>query len=158
MCAVNGRIIKQIGLFQRGSLHQLRPPGPQETLNSVKDNRPKNLDLSTIRFPLPAIASILHRISGVFIFAGVAVLLWLFAESLSSEQGFSNVGMWLGNPIVKLVVWAIVAGLLYHLIAGIKHLLMDLGIGETLEGAKTGASLVIVLSVITIVLAGVWLW
>ncbi|MCB1648234.1 MAG: succinate dehydrogenase, cytochrome b556 subunit [Pseudomonadales bacterium] len=124
----------------------------------MKDNRPKNLDLSTIRFPLPAIASILHRISGVFIFAGVAVLLWLFAESLSSEQGFSNVGMWLGNPIVKLVVWAIVAGLLYHLIAGIKHLLMDLGIGETLEGAKTGASLVIVLSVITIVLAGVWLW
>lgn len=124
----------------------------------MKDNRPKNLDLSTIRFPLPAIASILHRISGVFIFAGVAVLLWLFAESLSSEQGFSNVGMWLGNPIVKLVVWAIVAGLLYHLIAGIKHLVMDLGIGETLEGAKTGASLVIVLSVITIVLAGVWLW
>ncbi|MCP5357244.1 MAG: succinate dehydrogenase, cytochrome b556 subunit [Pseudomonadales bacterium] len=124
----------------------------------MKDNRPKNLDFSTLRLPLPAITSILHRISGVFIFAGVAVLLWLFAESLSSQQGFNNVSMWLDNVIVKLVVWAVIAGLLYHLIAGIKHLVMDLGIGETLEGAQTGAKLVIAFSVITIVLTGVWLW
>ncbi len=86
------------------------------------------------------------------------MLLWLFAESLSSEQGFSNVGMWLDMLPVKLLVWAVLAGLLYHLIAGIKHLVMDLGIGETLSGAQTGAKLVIVFSVISIVLTGVWLW
>ena len=62
------------------------------------------------------------------------------------------------NLIVKLVIWAVVSGLLYHLIAGIKHLVMDLGIGETLEGAQTGAKLVVALSVISIVLTGVWLW
>ena len=124
----------------------------------MKDNRPKNLDLYTVRFPLPAITSILHRISGVFIFAGVFVLLWLLSESLSSEAGFTNVQQWLTATPVKLVIWAILAGLLYHLIAGIKHLVMDLGIGETLDGAKTGAVLVIALSAITIVLAGVWIW
>jgi len=57
-----------------------------------------------------------------------------------------------------VVVWGILAGLLYHLIAGVKHLVMDMGIGETLDGAKTGAKLVVVISVIAIVLAGVWLW
>jgi succinate dehydrogenase / fumarate reductase cytochrome b subunit len=124
----------------------------------VKDNRPKNLDFSTLRLPLPAITSILHRASGVFIFAGIAVLMWLFSESLSSEQGFNNVAMWMDNLIVKLLLWAVISGLLYHLIAGIKHLLMDLGIGETLEGAQTGAKLVVALSVISIVLTGVWLW
>jgi succinate dehydrogenase / fumarate reductase cytochrome b subunit len=124
----------------------------------VKDNRPKNLDFSTLRLPLPAITSILHRVSGVFIFAGIAVLMWLFSESLSSEQGFNNVAMWMDNLIVKLLIWAVISGLLYHLIAGIKHLLMDLGIGETLDGAQTGAKLVVALSVISIVLAGVWLW
>ena len=124
----------------------------------MKDNRPKNLDFSTFHLPLPAITSILHRISGVFIFAGAAVLLWLLNESLASEQGFNNVAMWMDNLIVKLLVWAVVSGLLYHFIAGIKHLIMDFGIGETLEGAQLGAKLVVVLSVISIVLTGVWLW
>ena len=86
------------------------------------------------------------------------MLLWLFSESLASEQGFSNVGIWMDNLIVKLVVWAVISGLLYHFIAGIKHLIMDLGIGETLQGAQLGAKLVVVLSAISIVLTGVWLW
>lgn len=124
----------------------------------MKDNRPKNLDFSTFHLPLPAITSFLHRVSGLFIFAGVAVLLWLLNESLASEQGFNNVATWMDNLIVKLLVWAVVSGLLYHFIAGIKHLIMDFGIGETLEGAQLGAKLVIVLSAIAIVLTGVWLW
>lgn len=124
----------------------------------VKDNRPVNLDFKTLRLPLPAITSILHRISGVIVFGGVFVLLWLLSSSLQSEAGFTDVQNWLATPLVKLIVWGILAGLLYHLIAGVKHLVMDLGIGETLQGANTGAKLVVVISVVAIVLAGVWLW
>lgn len=86
------------------------------------------------------------------------MLLWLLSSSLQSEAGFQDVQAWLAMPLVKLVVWAILAGLLYHLVAGVKHLVMDMGIGETLEGANTGAKLVVVVSVVAIVLAGVWLW
>ncbi len=124
----------------------------------MKDNRPINLDFKTLRLPLPAITSILHRISGVIIFGGVFVLLWLLSSSLKSEAGFLDVQAWLAMPLVKFIVWAILAGLLYHLIAGVKHLVMDLGIGETLEGANTGAKLVVVVSVIAMLLAGAWLW
>lgn len=102
--------------------------------------------------------SILHRISGVLIFVGTAVLMWLLAESLTSEEGFQRVGEWLQSPIVKLIVWGILSGLLYHLIAGLRHLLMDAGIGETLEGGRRGAMLIIVFSVISILIAGVWVW
>lgn len=82
----------------------------------------------------------------------------LLAESLASEQGFSNVQQWLDTLWVKLLLWSVLAGLLYHLIAGVRHLLMDLGIGETLEGGRMGAKLVVIFSVLAIVLAGVWLW
>ncbi len=124
----------------------------------MKDTRPKNLNLFAIKWPLAAITSIAHRISGVFIFIGVALLLYLLQLSLESETGFSMALDLLANPVVKFITWAIVAGLLYHLIAGIKHLLMDFGIGETKQGSLLGAQLTILLSLIAIAVSGVWIW
>tara|TARA_B100000315_G_C14302032_1_gene462299 strand:- start:208 stop:582 length:375 start_codon:yes stop_codon:yes gene_type:complete len=124
----------------------------------VKDDRPVNLDITTIRFPLAAIGSVIHRISGMFIFLGVALLLYLLDLSLQSQAGFDQVQALLDNFFVKFVTWAVVAALLYHLIAGIKHLLMDLGIGETTQDARTGALIVMSLSGIATVIAGIWLW
>jgi len=124
----------------------------------VKDTRPKNLNLFAIKWPLAAITSIAHRISGIFIFIGVAILLYLLEVSLESAAGFDFVLELLAKPLVKLLVWAIVAGLLYHLIAGIKHLLMDFGIGESKQGSLRGAQLTILFAVIAIAVAGVWIW
>ena len=112
----------------------------------------------TAWLPLPAIVSILTRASGVFIFLGMAVLLWLLDLSLSGEAGFAEAQQVLTSPMVKLVVWAIVSGLIYHALAGIKHLIGDFGVGETLEGGLLGARLVLVCSAILIALAGVWIW
>ncbi|HEY7884471.1 MAG TPA: succinate dehydrogenase, cytochrome b556 subunit [Cellvibrionaceae bacterium] len=124
----------------------------------MNKNRPVNLDLSTIKFPITALVSITHRVSGVFIFAGVAVLLWMLDSSLTSEEGFAAVQDALANPLCKLVIWAILAGLAYHLVAGIRHLIMDCGIGESLEGGRLGAKLVVIISIVLIALAGVWVW
>lgn len=124
----------------------------------MKDTRPKNLNLFAIKWPLAAITSITHRVSGVFIFIAVAILLYLLELSLESEAGFATVVELFGNPLVKLLMWAIVAGLLYHLIAGCKHLIMDFGIGETKQGSLRGAQITIVLAVIAIAVTGVWIW
>lgn len=122
------------------------------------DNRPKNLDLLTFKYPLPAITSLLHRISGAFIFAGVALMLYMLDLSLQSEAGFQQVLGLLDNVVVKLLAWAVLAGLLYHLIAGIKHLLMDMGIGETLRGGVIGARITIAASALAMIIAGLWIW
>jgi len=124
----------------------------------VKDSRPVNLDLTKFKFPLPAITSILHRISGVLIFFGIAILLYLLDLSLRSPEGFSRASDWLVSPLVKFVVWVILSGLFYHLIAGIKHLTLDLGLGETTGGARASAMGTLVLAGIAAVIAGVWLW
>jgi len=128
-----------------------------ERLN-VKDTRPVNIDLTTIRFPLTAILSITHRITGVIIFVGVAILLYLLSLSLESEAGFVKAQQLVGSPIGKFVLWGIVSGLLYHLVAGTKHLIMDWGIGETLAGAAIGSRITLILSTLLIVIAGVWIW
>ena len=124
----------------------------------MKDNRPVNLDLSQFSFPLPALTSIVHRVTGVALFVGVAILMYVLELSLSSEEGFNAAKECLDSIFVKLIMWGLVSALLYHLVAGIKHLLMDLGIGESLEGGQLGAKVVIAVSVVLILLAGVWLW
>lgn len=124
----------------------------------MNKKRPVNLDLSTIKFPIMAIASITHRVTGVVLLAGVLVLLWMLDTSLSSEEGFAAVRETLTLPIAKAVVWAVLAALSFHLVAGLRHLLMDLGIGESLKGGRTGAGLTFAIAFILIILAGAWLW
>ncbi len=111
-----------------------------------------------MRLPITAWASIVHRVSGVFIFAGMAVLLWALDTSLEGPESFAGLQECLANPLAKLVIWAIVAGLIYHTVAGTKHLLMDAGIGESFEGGVLGARIVIVVSAVLILLAGAWIW
>lgn len=122
------------------------------------DKRPVNLDIGTIKLPITAYVSILHRASGVALIGAVGILLGLLAYSLKSAEDFASVQACLASVPMKLLMWAVMAAVIYHLVAGIKHLVMDMGIGETLEGGKRGAMLVVVFSVIGILLAGVWIW
>ena len=109
-----------------------------------------NLDLTTIRFPITAISSILHRITGVILFLFIPLLLWALGTMLISTEGFAKVESCFANPIVKFINWGLLSCLLYHVVAGIRHLLMDMGIGESKTGGKRGAQLVLVISAILI--------
>lgn len=113
----------------------------------------------TIKLPITAYSSILHRISGVILFFGIIVLLWGLDKSLASEQGFAEVKECLTGGFAKLVVWVLLSALLYHLVAGIRHVLMDMGLaGETMAAGKLGAKAVLVIAAVLILLAGVWIW
>ena len=128
----------------------------------MKSNRPVNLSLGQVlavnlRSPV-AIASILHRLSGVIVFLLVPVLLWLLDKSLSSAESFAYVhDVVFGNIFVRLVVWVFVAGLIYHFIAGVKHLIADVGVGEELQSGRIAATLALVLSALAIIAAFVWI-
>lgn len=124
----------------------------------MKSQRPVNLDLRTIKLPITAYTSILHRASGVILFVGLAIMLYALDKSLASEEGFAQVKACMTSPVAKLVIWGLLSALLYHLVAGVRHLIMDMGVGETLEGGKLGSQIVLAVSAVVIVLAGVWIW
>lgn len=124
----------------------------------MNKNRPVNLDIGTIRLPITAYVSILHRISGVVLVGGIVLLLWMLDISLRSEEEFNSISVTLESPVMKLLLWAILAALAYHLVMGLRHLVMDFGIGESLRGGKLGAGIAAVIAAILIVLAGVWIW
>src|SRR5690606_40367424 len=102
--------------------------------------------------------SIAPRTPGVILFIAIAGLLWMLDTSLRSESGLEQVKACFANPIAKPVLWGVLSALLYHLVAGIRHLLMDAGIGEGLESGRLGAQVLIVVAAVLIVLLGVWIW
>lgn len=124
----------------------------------MKDTRPVNLNLMQIKFPIPAIASILHRLSGIVVFLFIPLLLWALKYSLTSPEDFMRMKAVLNIFWVKLALWAFLAAFVYHLLAGIRHLAMDLGHGETLTGGRVTAWFVIIVSILLTCGIGVYLW
>jgi succinate dehydrogenase / fumarate reductase cytochrome b subunit len=126
----------------------------------VKQNsRPINVgigDLMAFKWPITAVTSITHRVAGVVLFIGVGFFLFALDMSLSSEAGFKSLQAMMSSPPGKFITWGLLSALAYHFVAGIKHLLMDAGVGETLEGGKFAAQVTIFLSVILIALAAIW--
>lgn len=126
---------------------------------TVKKQRPVNLDLQTIRLPVTAIASILHRVSGVITFVAVGILLWLLGTSLSSPEGFAHAADIMNSLFVKFIFWGILTALAYHVCGGIRHLLMDFGfIEENLAAGTRSAHIAFGLTLVLSVLAGVLVW
>ncbi|MDA0109454.1 succinate dehydrogenase cytochrome b556 subunit [Vibrio sp. La 4.2.2] len=123
-----------------------------------RKSRPVNLDLQTIRFPITAIASILHRVSGVITFVSIGILLWLLSKSLSSPIGFAEAADIVDGFFVKFILWGILTALAYHIVGGVRHLIMDLGYFEELESGTKSAKVAFIVTGILSLLAGVLVW
>jgi succinate dehydrogenase / fumarate reductase cytochrome b subunit len=124
----------------------------------VNEHRPINLDLTTMKYPPMAIASILHRISGVILFILFPVILYYLQLSLQSVDSFNHLQTMFHCICNKLVLWAFASAFIYHVIAGIRHVLMDFEVGDKLSSGRFGAIAVMVIAAILIIILGLWIW
>jgi succinate dehydrogenase / fumarate reductase, cytochrome b subunit len=91
-------------------------------------------------------------------FLGAFVVMGLLHESLQGPAGFASALELMDNALVAFCLWGFVSVLGYHFIAGIKHLMMDLGHFETLESAPGAAKFTLASGVVVVVLSGIWVW
>ena len=111
------------------------------------DHRPVNINLIKIKLPISALTSITHRLAGMYIFFITFPLsVFLFYLSISSSESFLNltnalIGSFYLSTFVAfsyLVLW-------YHILTGVRHLIMDMHIGESLEASKYSSIFVLFL-------------
>lgn len=128
----------------------------------IKENqKPIHLNVRTIRFPITAVASILHRISGILLFIIIGPILWLLKLSLSSNNEFCKIYDFLlkNYHILKFLFWIITITIIYHIVAGIRHMLMDFGyLHQTLLIGKISAKIIFILTILLSVLSGILIW
>lgn len=111
-------------------------------------------DLPGYRLPLAGLVSILHRISGALMFLLLPFIIWMFDVSVSSEISFARFKSAFNNGLgpvpgglMKLVALALIWAFLHHLIAGLRHLWMDINHAVSKEFGKNSAAATLALSV-----------
>jgi succinate dehydrogenase / fumarate reductase cytochrome b subunit len=117
-------------------------------------------DLPTYRLPPAGWVSILHRVSGALMFLLLPFIIWMFDMSVSSEISFAkfklafNLGLgFVPGWFMKLVALALIWAYLHHLIAGIRHLYMDVQHAVSKEFGRSSALVTLGLSIaLTLVL------
>jgi len=121
--------------------------------------RPVYLDLPRIRQPIPAITSILHRISGAILFiVGVPALLWGVQASLESPETYEAFRAFMARPLVKLGSLVLVWAFLHHLLAGLRHLFMDVHVGLDLRPARQTATAVTLAALLLTLAVAIRIW
>lgn len=100
----------------------------------MSPDRPVFLNLARIRFPVGAVASIGHRVSGVLLVLALPLAVWALEHSLKADRLPMETGAFVRVP-AALLAWAAA----HHLFAGIRHLLTDVGIGSSLPAARASA-------------------
>jgi len=115
--------------------------------------RPVFFDLLRIRFPVTAIVSIGHRVSGVVLALFVPVLAYLLQLSLEGAERFSDVVALLQHLPVRFVIVLLVWALAHHVLAGVRHLLFDVHLGTRLGAARASAWGVFAIELLVLLLA-----
>ena len=115
------------------------------------DHRPVYIDLRKINLPVSALISITHRLSGMYVFfITLPLMLALIYFSTESEDSFNDLSLFLKD--YKFILGLIVLSfciLWYHILSGVRHLIMDAHIGESLIASKYSAIFTISLWITT---------
>ncbi|MFV1922796.1 MAG: succinate dehydrogenase, cytochrome b556 subunit [Methylotenera sp.] len=124
----------------------------------MKNNRPKNLNLFTIRLPINALVSILHRVSGMALFAMLPFLLFLMHSSLSSEDGFNLAVDVLDFWLMKLILIGLAWAFFHHFYAGLRHLAQDLHWMHGLNQARYSSKIIMGLVALSVIYFAILIW
>jgi succinate dehydrogenase / fumarate reductase cytochrome b subunit len=124
----------------------------------VKKQRPVNLDLNTISFPPAAVASILHRVTGVAMFFALLFVVYAWATSVASVDGFNSIVVMMDAWYGTVITVGTLSALSYHIIGGIRHVIMDMGYWEELESGNNSATIAMGSWLVLTIVLGVVLW
>lgn len=115
-------------------------------------------ELPNYRLPPAGWVSILHRVSGAALFLALPFLLYLFDQSIRSEDTYAMLRDFLQNPLVKLVLLGLIWAYLQHFAAGVRHLFMDVHLMVEKDSSNQSALGVLVVSLVLTALAGLKLF
>jgi succinate dehydrogenase / fumarate reductase, cytochrome b subunit len=95
--------------------------------------RPLSPHLQIYRPMLSMMMSIMHRITGMALSAGIILLVWWFTSASISDDYFSLVNGFFAHWFGRLVLFGFTWALMHHMLGGLRHFIWDMGRGFALN-------------------------
>jgi succinate dehydrogenase / fumarate reductase cytochrome b subunit len=95
----------------------------------VTQNRPLSPHLSIYKQIPTMVMSIVHRFTGMALYAGTLLVAWWLVAAASGEAYFDWVNGIFGSILGRLVLFGYTWALLHHMLGGIRHFIWDTGRG-----------------------------
>ena len=114
--------------------------------------RPVYLDLTKIRLPMSAFSSITHRLSGMYVFfISLPLMLFIINQSTSSKSTYEKLLTDISTlSLFSIFIFISIAIFWYHILTGIRHLIMDFfHIGESLNGSHYSSIFTVIFWIIS---------
>ena len=114
--------------------------------------RPVYLDLTKIRLPMSAFSSITHRLSGMYVFfISLPLMLFIIDQSTSSKSTYEKLLTDISSlSFFSIFIFISIAIFWYHILTGIRHLIMDFfHIGESLSGSHYSSIFTVIFWIIS---------
>jgi succinate dehydrogenase / fumarate reductase, cytochrome b subunit len=116
--------------------------------------RPLSPHLSVYKFKYTLVTSILNRFAGLILSTGLLLLVYWLVALAGGARAYAQARAILSLGAFKLVYVLLLGALVYHLVAGIRHLVWDCGIGLERASARRSAWIVAAVSILlTLILA-----
>jgi len=104
------------------------------------------------------LASLAHRASGIVLALFVPVYLCLLSGLTGSADDFARMQTWMHSLPGRSVLWLAGTALIYHLVNGLRFILLDAGWFEARESMRLTARISIGVGVLAALLLGGFLW
>lgn len=96
--------------------------------------RPLSPHLTIFRPLITMMMSIVHRITGVALYVGMALVAWLFIAAAIGPAAYATAtgffSSWFGLLLLFGFTWA----LMHHTLGGVRHMIWDMGAGYSYRG------------------------
>jgi len=100
---------------------------------------------------MTSVLSILHRITGVALGAGMLLLVYWLVATAAGATAYETARGLIGSFFGRLFLFGWTVALCYHLCNGIRHLFWDIGVGLDLRAAyRSGFAVLIATAVLTL--------
>jgi succinate dehydrogenase / fumarate reductase cytochrome b subunit len=98
-------------------------------MSELEHRRPLSPHLQVYRPMLTMMMSIVHRITGVALYAGALLLVYYLVAAANGPGSFATAAAIFGSIIGQIVLFGFTWALLHHLLGGIRHAVWDTGYG-----------------------------